>query len=350
MLIRSRYASGKRTLVSLVVQFTSNGEVVAEAQMKYFVQPSSQLTPTREQPKISPLFKVKLKASARMIAGIRAAATSNTDANMMRLDAGHEGHAAGPHGRLLAMRLKKVLPQLEDVVLARTSHIDQSLLAIPNLKQVVLLGVGLDLRPFRLNESLAKPKFFEVDLLEMLEERERTLSEIKDLQPSQRYAIAADFKTDDIAEVMSKSPDFDPSIPTAFVYEGCSMYFSAEENFSILSSISTLMQNEHSRLWCDLVTEAVVQRTSGHEEISHFLDGMEQLGERFIFGCDDPIAFMEYCGFDRTEVISAKTYLNGDDPALAAYRFAVAAKASKFADNRACASTGTSYSGPLALK
>ncbi len=70
--VRQRYFAGKRVLVTLPVVFTSNDEIVAEAEMKYFAQPSIQLRPTKENPKISPLFKHKLKASARMIAGLRA--------------------------------------------------------------------------------------------------------------------------------------------------------------------------------------------------------------------------------------------------------------------------------------
>ena len=143
-MVRHRYFAGKRVLVTLPVTFTTpSNEIVAEAQMKYFVQPSSQLKPTKENPTISPIFKHKLKASARMIAGVRA----TSDSEFVRLDNAHERHAAGPHGELLARRLHGILPQLQDVVIARTRHIDEILSNIPGLMQVVLLGIGLDMRP-----------------------------------------------------------------------------------------------------------------------------------------------------------------------------------------------------------
>ena len=75
------------------------------------------------------------------------------------LDNAHERHAAGPHGELLARRLHGILPQLQDVVVARTRHIDEILSNIPGLMQVVLLGVGLDMRPFRISRSLNRPMF-----------------------------------------------------------------------------------------------------------------------------------------------------------------------------------------------
>jgi len=99
--VQQRYFNGKRVLVTLPVVFTSNGELVAEAEMRYFAQPSIQLKPTKSNPRISPIFKQKLKASARMIAGLRASSESKN----IRVDQSHERQAAGPHGELLANRL-----------------------------------------------------------------------------------------------------------------------------------------------------------------------------------------------------------------------------------------------------
>ncbi|MGV3486109.1 MAG: SAM-dependent methyltransferase [Planctomycetaceae bacterium] len=319
-MVQIRYFAGKRVLVTLPVVFTSNNEIIADAEMKYFVQPSIQLQPTKEQPRISPLFKHKLKASARMIAGLRA----SSDDTILRLDKSHDREAAGPHGALLAKRLSGVLPQLQDMVTARTAHIDQTLASIPNLQQVVILGVGLDMRPFRLFDPLNKPTFFELDLPEMLEERSRVISLIKDRPMVSRRMVAADFKRDDPAGLLLQHPDFDPTLPTAVIYEGCSMYFTEEENREILGPVAKLLQHSDSRLWCDLVTESVVDGTSQQAEIAKFLDGMEELGERFIFGCDAPHTFLGHCGYPRTDTTSAATFLGSDDPAFATYQFVVA--------------------------
>src|SRR6056297_1511423 len=213
--VRQRYFAGKRILVSLPVTFTSNNELVAEAEMRYFAQPSAQLNPTPENPRISPLVKQKLKASARMIAGLRA---TSRDVQM-RIDAGHEREAAGPHGELLALRLSSVLPQLREMVIARTSHIDETLYNVADVKQVVILGVGLDMRPFRLSKSLGHPIFFELDLPEMLQERCRVISQMKTRPMASRRMIASDFKRDCVVELLLRHPDFDPTLPTAVVYE-----------------------------------------------------------------------------------------------------------------------------------
>jgi methyltransferase (TIGR00027 family) len=243
----------------------------------------------------------------------------------VRVDRTHERHAAGPHGELLAQRLSDVLPQLQEMVMARTRHIDETLSGIAGLRQVVILGAGLDMRPFRLFQTLNRPTFFELDLPEMLEERTRVISQLKDRPVVSRRMVATDFKRDDVADLLLKHPDFDPSLPTGVIYEGCSMYFGAEENRVLMLAISRMMQHHDSRLWSDWVTESVVNGTTQNEGIAKFIDGMEELGERFNFGCDAPQEFLR-CGFSETLITSVQAYIGSDDPAMATYQFGVSAK------------------------
>jgi methyltransferase (TIGR00027 family) len=320
--VQQRYFNGKRVLVTLPVVFTSNGELVAEAEMRYFAQPSIQLKPTKSNPRISPIFKQKLKASARMIAGLRASSESKN----IRVDQSHERQAAGPHGELLANRLNGVLPQLKDMVLARTRHIDETLRSVENIEQVVILGVGLDMRPFRMNEELGRPTFFELDLPEMLEERDRVIAEMKPDASVRRHSMSADFKVDKISQLLLQNPDFDPKLPTAVVFEGCSMYFTREENQQILSDIASLLQHSNSLVWCDLVRENVVEGTVPSPDIKKFTDGMEELGERFIFGSNSPTDFFLTCDLPQTRSTTVGEFLGADDPVLATYQFAVGSK------------------------
>ena len=69
--IRDRYDRGARVLAPLNVDFLSNGQQVAVAEMKYFAQPTAQLEPGETSNSRSALMEHKLKASARMIAGLR---------------------------------------------------------------------------------------------------------------------------------------------------------------------------------------------------------------------------------------------------------------------------------------
>lgn len=319
--IRDRYFQGKRVLVSLPIIFTSNGQKVAEADLRYFAQPTTQLLTPSTRP--STLFKQKLKASARMIAGVRA---SDPNEAKIRVDCPHAATAAGPHGQLLAKRLKATLPQLTDMVLARTKHIDQTIQSMCGIEQVVLLGAGLDMRPFRFADMSPEICFYEVDLPEMLEERERVISEAHDsekLGNVKRYTVKADFLRDCVSEKLLSETPFDPSKQTLFVYEGCSMYFTDEQNNKLLQNVWTLAKHPKSKIWCDVVKTSVVNGETKEPEIVEFLAQMEDLGESFIFGADDPGEFAKAFGCKTTQWETSREYLNTTEPIFDVYQFCV---------------------------
>ena len=319
--VQRRYFRGDRVLATLPVEFRSNGDLVANAEMKYFAQPTARLLPTAARPSRSALVSHKLKASARMIAGVRAQAPRN---QRIRLETRHDEAAAGPHGRLLADRLRAVLPQLTDMVHARTKHCDDTIRAVPGLAQVVLLGVGLDLRPLRMADDLPNVRFIELDLPEMIEERQRVISDIQSPRQLRRTLVPIDFTTDDVTDRLINQAGYDPSLPTAFIYEGCSMYFTEEENNRILSSVQKLMRHADSRIWLDVVDTSIVERRRQNPGVAAFLDGMQELGESFIFGMDDPTRYFESLRFGNTVAVTAGQCLQDPDDVFHAYRFVVA--------------------------
>jgi len=318
--IRSRYFQGKRVLVSLPMEFTSNGQKVATAELKYFAQPTSQLLSTSDKP--SALFKQKIKASARMIAGVRASEEPNA---IIRVDCPHAATAAGPHGALLAKKLRTALPQLTDMVLARTEHIDQTINAMQNVEQVVMLGAGLDMRPFRFANRSPEIKFFEIDLPEMLEERDRVISGMEDarLEVPKRFSIGADFLKDEVAERLLEQSPFDPNKKTLFVYEGCSMYFTEEENLRLLRNVWKLAKHPESQIWCDLVSKSVVSGKTNRPEITAFLTRMDDLGESFIFGSDDPSGLLASIGCQNADSNTCRKFLKTDEPIFDVYQFCI---------------------------
>lgn len=317
--ICSRYQRGAKVLAPLHVEFLSNGDVVAVAEMKYFAQPSAQLE-SGDSAKRSALTEHKLKTSARMIAGLRAL---RSESSRIRISCPLAEIAAGPHGQLIAQRLQQRLPQLKEMVLARTQHIDETILAVEGVKQVVLLGAGLDMRPARLAKSLSDLMFFELDLPEMLAERDRIWSEVDEGQAIRRATFEADFLESDVAGLLLSHPDFDASLPTAFIFEGCSMYFSEEDNLRMLDAVRGLMSNPGSVMWVDFVNEEVASGQTSHQGVRQFLSGMTELGESFRFGLDDPIGWSRQYGFGSGQVITAAEYLGSEDPVLGTYNFSV---------------------------
>ena len=301
--IRKRYFRGSRVLASLQVQFHSNGELTAEAEMKYFAQPTIQLSPTSAKPAKSTLFSHRLKSSARMIAGLRAQSSSHPK---LRTQCPHASLVAGPHGELLANHLQDTLPQ------------------VPDVKQVILAGAGLDMRSIQHAAALPDVTFFEVDLPEMIAERQRVTKFLPQEFSDRRVMLSVDFKVDDVAELIGKHPRFDSTVPTVIVFEGCSMYFSEAENQRLFSAFRQLLHHPLSCIWADFVNTAVVSGRTNNRRITSFLEGMDSLGESFIFGTDDPSAWLEALGFSFVETISAADYLEENDAVLNTYSFSVA--------------------------
>ena len=326
--IQTRYFAGRRVMARLDVNFYSNDERVASAEMVYFAQPATQLQANGRN-RVSKLLEHKLKASARMIAGLRGGLGGDSEVTN-NVHCAHSKAVAGPHGALLAKRLNAKLPQLQDMVLARTKHIDDKLRnALRNgLSQVVLLGVGLDVRAFGYGPEASGATFFEVDLPEMLAERDRVISGLR-VPVINRRLVPMNFELQRLEHVLEVTPEFDPRLPTAFIYEGCSMYFSEKTNNAMLSSIAKLMSHEQSFLWVDFVAESVVRGVSKNDDVREFLKGMEELGEAFIFGVDDPEAYLHELGFAEVELVSASDFFHATDPIFSLYRFALARRPHK---------------------
>lgn len=316
--IRNRYFSGNRVLVALNVEFYSNDDLVAVAEMKYFAQPTIQLIPAPGSRKVSNLFSHKLKASARMIAGVRA---KGSDHPRLTVTCPHAVTSAGPHGKLLADRLHRILPQLTEMVLARTQHIDEVLAGVPDLQQVVMLGAGLDMRSIRHAARMPGVCFFEIDLPDMIEERLRITSQFPIDYREQRFQLEADFRNDDVSELLRNHLQFDAQLPTLFIYEGCSMYFSDVQNRQMLARVRSLMQHPDSTLWMDIVSPEVANGRTNHRSIAAFLEGMDELGESFIFGLEDPVEWLLNQGFSGSQRTRCGDYLEDGDLVKNTYSF-----------------------------
>ena len=320
--IRRRYFNGQRVLVTLEIEFSSNGQQVAIAEMKYFAQPTRTLTPQPDSKSRSTLFGHKLKASARMIAGIRARSSANA---CIASPCPLASVSAGPHGHLLADRLQKSLPQLTDMVQARSQHLDE-MMDRGNFSQVVMLGAGLDMRSLKHAFKGPKTVFFELDLPEMIAERRRVVDQLPERHESQRVMIATDFRNESPSLALANSRRFEAHLPTLFIYEGCSMYFDAGQNERLLRDIHSLLQHSDSRIWLDLVSQQVAARQTPHPAIDAFLQAMEELGESFIFGVDHPEIWLRRTGLRTMEVVSCGDYLRDEDPIFSHYQFLTAGR------------------------
>ena len=326
--IRHRFLQGAPIVLPLVVELESDGTRVATATLTYFARRSSFLKPQTPADRPSRLFVHMIKASARLVAGLRA---HNSSSPTPLFHDPYSASVAGTHGRLLADQFSRVLPELPMLVAARTRDADDCLTAALacGARQVVFIGVGFDCRPLRLLADDHNVSIFELDLTVMLDERERLLASLPQTAPLHRTQVPIDLSQDDLAVELLRARDFDPELPTVFVFEGVSMYLAKADNQRVLRSIARLMKHPQSRLWLDSIASSVVDDTTGHATVTQFVRRMARIGEPFVFGLDCPESFFRSVGLEPVRTTAASAYHSAErSPILDLYRFHVVRRSS----------------------
>ncbi len=111
------------------------------------------------------------------------------------------------------------------------------------IRQVVLLGAGMDTRPYRL--ELANVKWFEVDVPTMssykqqkIESIPTNLKEHAKLKTQSHHYIPIDLATSlpDLVGTL-ESVGFNPNAPILYVMEGLVYYLTAEENLLLMDAL-----------------------------------------------------------------------------------------------------------------
>lgn len=127
-----------------------------------------------------------------------------------------------------------------DAVALRTRHYDDQIHAAVRhgVRQVVMLGVGLDGRSHRLNLDPAT-HFFEVDQPAVLSARRALLDEAQLERKYGMSAIPADLPADDLQSTM-RAAGFRSSAPSVFVAEGLVFYLRPADVGRLLSEIGLL--------------------------------------------------------------------------------------------------------------
>jgi methyltransferase (TIGR00027 family) len=155
------------------------------------------------------------------------------------------------------------------------------------MKQLVILGAGLDSRAYRL-PGMEKVSVFEVDLpYVQAAKKKRIIKTLGQLLPNATY-LPIDFSSQDLAEVLAVS-DFDAAVPAIFIWEGVMQYLLEEDVRRTLTFIGNAQQG--SVLLFTYVLRSIIQRQSPAAE--RLMDTMQDQGSPWYFGLD-PAKLDEY--------------------------------------------------------
>ncbi len=323
--IVGRFFQGRRVLETVYIGMRNGGELVAEANVTYWVQDTHALRRhAGEEDKIHILFDHRHKTSAKLIAGLRALEHARQPGERLVEDRfAHQ--AAGKHGLTLAQRFCLVAPQLRAMVAARTKHLDDMLAAFHrgDRCQVVNIGAGLDTRVLRLSLPSGS-KIFDLDLPSMLRRRREFLASYDVSAQSPTVELPIDLRVQDLQQVIRNCGEFDSSWPTFVIWEGGSMYFDRATCEKIMRSVRKVLDNPRSRLWFDFVRTGVVDGSNTIPEVVRFTSAMQCMGEPFINGFSEIASELGTCGLSIDALVTSDIFSPTSDPVFAEYLFCLA--------------------------
>ena len=171
-------------------------------------------------------------------------------------------------------------------VIIRTRYFDDYLLdaTAAGCRQVVLLAAGLDTRAFRLDWPPGVA-VFEVDLPDLVEVKERVLTDVGAVARCDRVVVPADLTTDWLAALAARG--FDPASPTAWLVEGLLVYLTPDDAARLLETVSR-MSAAGSRIAFERGSGASAVRAEDTASVVSLWQG----------GADDPVGLLVARGWD----------------------------------------------------
>jgi methyltransferase (TIGR00027 family) len=185
----------------------------------------------------------------------------------------------------LAAGLAAVLPEAPRLIVLRTRHVDDCLLArVHDVAQVVVLGAGFDTR--RLRCDTGGVAWFEVDRAPVLELKRARLRR-HGLEPRTTY-VACDYVGDDfVATLIARG--LDPRLPTYVIWEGNTFFLPLDDVVLVLLRLSRRLQRFDVSF--DAMSHEVIARSTGDARVTEFAKTYSDLGAAFLTGLADVHAF-----------------------------------------------------------
>jgi methyltransferase (TIGR00027 family) len=148
----------------------------------------------------------------------------------------------------------------------------------------------MDTRAFRLPLP-AEVIVFELDLPELLEQKQAILEREHAEPRCHRKVVPADLAEDDWPRALTAA-GFDSSAPALFIAEGLSYYLTEDENGRLLDQVGSLAA-PGSRLGTDMVNDDMLENPA----MAPFYEFTAARGIHWQFGTNDPAGFLAAHGW-----------------------------------------------------
>jgi methyltransferase (TIGR00027 family) len=178
-------------------------------------------------------------------------------------------------------------PGIYEYVLARTKVMDSAFVEALEARfaQIVLLGAGFDTRALRFAGRNQGTKVFELDVATTQQPKIEILRRKKVRLPQELVFASIDFDKQDIFEVLSKA-GYQPGQTTLFLWEGVTMYLSAQ---AVDSTLNFMRRHAApgSRVAFDYIYASVLRQENRFYGESKIFEMVSKVGEGWTFGLED---------------------------------------------------------------
>ena len=167
--------------------------------------------------------------------------------------------------------------------ICRTRYIDDAVQAAlsQGIGQLVILGAGLDTRPYRL-PGIENVKVFEVDLPSVQNDKKKKLQKYLGRLPENVVFIPIDFDTQTL-ETGIAGTAFNPSRPAVFIWEGVTQYITEKAVSQTLAFVGKSAPG--SIIVFTYVLKSIIERRSDIPDADHMMDVVAQQSP-WVFGLE----------------------------------------------------------------
>jgi len=188
-------------------------------------------------------------------------------------------------------------------IAVRTRMFDEYVLkgAAEGAGQYVVMGAGLDSRPYRFADKLAGIKIFEVDHPSSQAAKKQRVSKHFGKLPSHVRYVPVEFTRDNLLDCLSNA-GYEPGLPTIFTLEGVVMYLDGN---SVVNTLSFIRENSgaSSSVIFDYVYQAALDGRIKNRVVTHMNSLKWIFHEPILFGIEkgEAESFLRASGFNRAE-------------------------------------------------
>ncbi len=209
---------------------------------------------------------------------------------------------AGAEGEALTASLDRVFVPMELWVAVRTAYLDAhvSYAMSHGTTQIVLLGAGLDTRAARLKKEGVR--FFEVDHPSSQADKRRRLASIASYPETAATYVTCDFAENDDFITPLVEHGFRTDAPALILWEGVTPYLPEPAVRATLRSIAMRCDPRTVVIFDHLLKKAMIRDAEIEKDDARAF--VDRLGERVLWGTNDPLPLLHEEGFRHVRSLS----------------------------------------------